>query len=524
MNCHKLFEESMFLQKKCSEATLDFSPEKMNNSFKEFKQNYPGFEATQFLDELRELEYARLDWHDQIYLDYTGGGLYANSQLMKHMDLLRCNVFGNPHSENPTSMAMTKLVERARGKILNFFKASPDEYVVIFTANATGALRLVGEAYSFQSGDQYLLTVDNHNSVNGIRIFAGDKGALVNYVPVKPPELRVDEEKLDIYLDQARPGGNNLFAYPAQSNFSGVQHPLEWIEKARKKGWDVLLDCAAFVPTNKLDLSQWHPDFVPISFYKIFGYPTGLGCLLARKDALNKLKRPWFSGGTISIVSVQQENWYCLHQGTEAFEAFEDGTINYLSIPALEIGLKHIEGIGVDIIHKRVMCFTGWLLEKMKALKYPNGQDLVKIHGPPGIKGRGATIAFNLYYADGTSFDCQIVQEAANKAGISLRTGCFCNPGDGEVSHNINRNDMASCFENLESSSQLFYGSDCKDQEACFAVRTKMSSIRVSLGLVTNFSDVYRFMNFLSGTMQEPKTRILKTEKEKRSLFLNRGP
>ncbi len=509
---------------KYSEVTPEFSPDKMNSSFAEFKQNYPEFETTHILDELRELEYARLDWQDQIYLDYTGGGLYANSQLLKHMELLQCNVLGNPHSENPTSMAMTKLVERARDKILSFFNASPDEYVVIFTPNATGALRLVGEAYPFETEGQFLLTVDDHNSVNGIRVFAESKGASVSYIPVELSELRVDEEKLEIYLDKAKPQGNNLFAYPAQSNFSGVQHPLDWIEKARKKGWDVLLDCAAFVPTNRLDLSQWHPDFVSISFYKIFGYPTGLGCLLARKVALNKLKRPWFSGGTISIVSVQKENWYCLQQGDEAFEAFEDGTINYLSVPALEIGLKYIERIGMDTIHKRVMCLTGWLLDNMQALKYPNGQTLVKIHGPSGLEKRGGTIAFNLYHADGTPFDCQMVQDAANKEKISLRTGCFCNPGDGEVSHSITRNEMASCFENLKPSSRYPYGSDCKDHESCLAVKTKMASIRASLGLVTNFSDVYLFMNFLHGLMYEPKVQVSKAERVKRRTFLNRGP
>jgi len=509
---------------KYSEVTLEFSPEKMNGSFVEFKQNYPEFETTHILDKLRELEYARLDWNDQIYLDYTGGGLYASSQLLKHMELLQYNVFGNPHSENPTSMAMTKLVDQTREKILSFFNASPDEYVVIFTPNATGALRLIGEAYPFEKGGQFLLTADNHNSINGIRIFAGSKGALVNYIPVSPSELKVDEGELDIYLDQAIPGGNNLFAYPAQSNFSGVQHPMEWIEKARKKGWDVLLDSAAFVPTNRLDLGQCNPDFVSISFYKIFGYPTGLGCLLARKVALNKLKRPWFSGGTVSMVSVQNEKWYRLHQGNEAFEAFEDGTINYLSIPALEIGLKHIEGIGVDTIHKRVMCLTGWLLEQMKALKYPNSQALVKIHGPSVPEKRGGTIAFNLYHADGRAFDCHTILDAANKAGISLRTGCFCNPGDGEVSHDISRNEMAECFENLDSSSRYPYGSDCKNCETCLAVKTKMESIRVSLGLVTNFSDVYRFMHFLYELMHEPEAQILKSEKVKRRVFLRRGP
>ena len=90
------------------------------------------------------------------------------------------------------------------------------------------------------------------------------------------------------------------------TNFSGgMRQALEWINEAQASGWDVLVDCAAFVPTNRLDLSRWHPDFVPLSFYKIFGYPTGVGCLLARRDALARLSRPWFAGGTIAIASVQ---------------------------------------------------------------------------------------------------------------------------------------------------------------------------------------------------------------------------
>src|SRR5204863_2143767 len=93
--------------------------------------------------------------------------------------------------------------------------------------------------------------------------------------------------------------GRGLFAYPAQSNFSGVQHPLGWVDLTQAAGYDVLLDAAAFVPGNPLDLSAVRPEFVTVSFYKMFGFPTGVGCLLARRDALARLRRPWFSGGTI---------------------------------------------------------------------------------------------------------------------------------------------------------------------------------------------------------------------------------
>jgi len=327
----------------------------MREAERAFRHAYPAFESTSSLDALRAREYARLDDLGQIYLDYTGGGLYAESQLREHFDLLRRHVFGNPHSQSPTSRAMTELVEQARTSVLDFFQASPDEYAVIFTSNASQALKLVGEAYPFQPGGQFLLLFDNHNSVNGIREFARAKGASFTYLPIMAPELRVEEALLLSFLEQGRNGAHHLLAYPVQSNFTGVQHPLEWIEAAQARGWQVLLDAAAFVPTNRLDLARWHPDFVPLSFYKLFGYPTGVGCLLARKAALSTLQRPWFAGGTVWGISVQGDGYVLLAGG----EGFEDGTLNYLTLPAVEIGPKHLAAIGMDTIHQRVRCLTG---------------------------------------------------------------------------------------------------------------------------------------------------------------------
>ncbi len=213
-----------------------FNSMEMREAEQAFRQAYPAFESTFALDALRAREYARLDDLGQIYLDYTGGGLYAESQLREHFELLSRNVFGNPHSLNPTSRAMTELVERARASVLDFFHASPDEYAVIFSSNASHALKLVGEAYPFQPGGQFLLLFDNHNSVNGIREFARAKGASFTYLPVMAPELRVEEALLHSFLEHGSNGAHHLFAFPAQSNFTGVQHPLEWIEAAQARG------------------------------------------------------------------------------------------------------------------------------------------------------------------------------------------------------------------------------------------------------------------------------------------------
>jgi len=462
--------------------------------YPEFVHKYPAYDTTHDLDELRERDYGRLDRLGQIYLDYTGGGLYAESQLRAHQQVLAENIFGNPHSSNPTSQAATRLIESTRATILKFFNADPSEYTVIFTLNASGALKLVGESYPFGPGSHYLLTFDNHNSVNGIREYAHAKGAEVTYVPVALPDMRVDTQTLDDSLEAGmHSGGNNLFAYPAQSNFSSVLHPLEWIEQAHAKGWDVLLDAAAFAPSNPLDLSKYKPDFVPLSFYKIFGYPTGIGALLARRETLKKVHRPWFAGGTITVASVQGDKYYL----AEAPAAFEDGTLDYLNIPAVEIGLKHIQSIGYELIHERVRCLAGWMLDNLEGMKHSTGVPLVRIYGPLDSVKRGGAVTANFYDRDGGPIDHRFIEAQANQHNISLRTGCFCNPGAGEIALGISRMELAACFTSPAHDQRL----SLDDFRVCIDGKSS-GAVRASVGLVSNFEDVQGFLKFAESLLK----------------------
>jgi selenocysteine lyase/cysteine desulfurase len=456
-------------------------------AFADFLRSFPAYSSTLSLDELRAREYARLDRRGQVYLDYTGGGQYAESQLRTHFMRLGDGVFGNPHSTNPASSAATERVEEARRRALGFFGASAEEYLLVFTPNATGALKLVGESYPFEPGGRLLLSTDNHNSVNGIREFARARGAEAAYAPLLSPELRLDRPALAREFGRGRTDLPRLFAFPAQSNFTGVQHPLALIEEAHAKGWDVLLDAAAFAPTHRLHVSRWKPDFVAISFYKMFGYPTGIGCLLLRKDKVAKLRRPWFSGGTVQVASVLAGAFR--RQRDSA--AFEDGTLDYLNLPAVETGLEHMERAGMERIGERVRCLTGWLLARMRELRHGNGRPVFRIHGPDGLEARGGTIAFNLLAPGGGYLDIHAVEERANRAGISLRTGCFCNPGVGEVIYGLTQAEIE----------ELFRDEELTFEDLRHRVRERhgreVGAIRVSLGLASNFSDAFRFLEFV---------------------------
>ena len=275
-----------------------------------------------------------------------------------------------------------------------------------------------------------------------------------------------------------------LFAYPAQSNFTGVQHPLDWIETAHEHGYDVLLDAAAYVPSNRLDLSVVKPDFVAVSWYKVFGYPTGVGCLIARRDALRRLWRPWFAGGSVNVASAISD-WHTL-AGHEA--RFEDGTLSFQQIPDVEFGLAWVTDIGVDLIHQRIMCLTGWLIDRLAALRHGNGEPMVRIYGPASTRGRGGTVAFNLLAPDGRVLDERAVARDTADAGISIRTGCFCNPGASEGAFQLTKADWRRALRGHART---------MEQYVDLLHLPTGGALRASVGLASNVEDVERLLAFV---------------------------
>ncbi len=443
-----------------------------------------------FFDSLRAIEYPNLDTQQHVYLDFTGGNLYPKKIILEHQYLLLNNILGNPHSINPSSSRATQLVEDARKHVLNYFNAN-DDYICIFTANASGALKIVGESYPFTDQSNFVLLADNHNSVNGIRNFCKAKNGKVQYVPILVESLEMDETVAEQQLSNASRSDANLFAFPAQSNVSGVKHDLNWIAKAQGYGFDVLLDAAAFVPTSKLDLGQYKPNFVAVSFYKIFGYPTGIGALLVHKNSFFKLQKPWFAGGTVTIVSVAEQKEFL----APTHERFEDGTVNYESIPAISFGLSYIQEIGLQRINDRVMQLTKYIAQKLINIKHSNGLPVVRIFGPSNFKNRGSNLFMNFFDLNGAIIPYYDIERLASELNFSIRCGCFCNPGIDEANSCITSEEMIQYFSNNASF-------NLKDMLS-FVGRMR-GGTRISIGIANNQTDLDKFVAFV--TMLTDKT------------------
>jgi selenocysteine lyase/cysteine desulfurase len=440
-------------------------------------------EPRTFFDELRNREFSRLDAQHHVYLDYAGSALYGDSQLRAHHALLREGVFGNPHSDSGPSRASTEGIESARRRVLRFFDVDESTHDVSFTANTSAAIKLVAESYPFSPESNCILSADNHNSVNGIREYARRAGARVRYLPLDE-ELRLFEPELLLCEESLQGGG--LVAFPAQSNFSGVQHPLDLVMKARALGFDVLLDVAAFVPSHAFSLRQCPADFVALSFYKLFGYPTGIGALVARRDALVRLRRPWFAGGTVLYASVAAD----AHLFRPRNEAFEDGTPNFLGIAALDAGFDLLAEVGMPRLTAHIAKLTRELLDDLRNLRHGNGAPVVRIYGPRDTTARGGAIAFNACDRNGTPIPYALVEARARRANVSLRGGCFCNPGASEAAFGLNATRIATCFDSLGAGFTPERFAECSN--------TAVGAVRASIGLANNSDDIRRAVEVMA--------------------------
>jgi selenocysteine lyase/cysteine desulfurase len=236
----------------------------------------------------------------------------------------------------------------------------------------------------------------------------------------------------------------------------------------------VLLDAAAYAPTCRLSLAEVPADYVALSYYKLVGYPSGVGALIARRAALDTLERRYFAGGTVQFVSVQNDRFRARIGGG----AFEDGTPNFLAMPAVCDGLRWLTHVGMASIERHVKARTSQLLDRFASLG-----DRVRVYGPADEDARGGVVAFNLCSGERV-VEYEAVESAARRHGIAIRGGCFCNPGAAEHAFGFDASRARACLEG-EFSVPRF--------RSCMGGRP-VGALRASIGVPTNEADLDRLV------------------------------
>ncbi|CAN0539180.1 unnamed protein product, partial [Ectocarpus sp. 12 AP-2014] len=143
--------------------------------------------------------------------------------------------------------------------------------------------------------------------------------------------------------------------------------------------WWVLLDAAKFAGTASLDLSSVEADFVCLSFYKMFGYPTGLGALIVRETAAHVLRKVYFGGGTVA-AALAGGPFRQFRPETE--RRLTDGTENFLGVSALQAGFGALTRVGgMQAIAAHTSSLARYLHAQLSSLRHATGEPVLRFFG-----------------------------------------------------------------------------------------------------------------------------------------------
>ena len=426
----------------------------------------------------------------------------AKSLVTRFAKDMSTYLYGNPHSASPSSVRSTRRVDGVRARLLEFFRASPEHYDLVFTANTTAAIKIVADAFrDVPGGFWYGYQRDAHTSLVGVREYASQTQCFGSDL-----ELELFLKGEDEAANAARNRRVGLFAWPAQSNMNGRRHPLDLAGRVQSSSTSAhrtytMLDAAAYCTTGQLDLSNpdTAPDFVALSLHKIFGFPD-LGALIVRKSAGDVFKyRKYFGGGTVEMVTVIGQEWVSRKE-TVLHEQLEDGTLPFHQIVALESAMNvHAELYGcMTNITQHTCALAANVYKRLRALRHANGLAVCEIYKDPKAqygnpKTQGPNVAFNIRNSQGGWIGKSDVEGLAVARDIHLRTGGVCNPGG-----------IANfcALEQWEMRRNFAEGMRCGDNFDILGGKPT-GVVRVSLGAMSTQRDVDTFIEFVEAIFVE---------------------
>jgi len=312
--------------------------------------------------------------------------------------------------------------------------------------------------------------------------------------------------------------------------------------------------------TNKPDLRLIQPEFVCVSFYKMFGFPTGIGCLLVKvkkepfqtTSAFGKLRshKPAFFGGTVAYVSsqshpIEHNGRTPEHHPLNAIlqydhQAFEEGTPDFLSLPSVIDGLNFLDQIGMPVIQQRVYALMHYLIDQLVQMRHKNGASFAEICGGYERKDRGNNILIKFKRSNGVQYWGgtleKMLSEFNNGQGdqykVSVRIGTFCNPGVNENCSMDQKDETSEAFHfRLEEEKVKQKGSnDYQQNNYLETLRKKITNpafqkysnekheemkkqanrngymsggMRVSIGIASTPRDIYEFLRFANFILEK---------------------
>jgi molybdenum cofactor sulfurtransferase len=471
----------------------------------------------------------------EIYLDYAGAALPTQSQLSAiFRDLSARTVFANPHSTGPAATRSTIGIQTAKRRVLEHFDATPGRfasirdppigatpdqchpgYDLVFTSGATEGLRVVAERFPWrpkcegcQRQSIFLYARNSHTSVVGMRNLVKRSGGKFVCRTLNEIEAMAAQE-LDELCGWSSDGCalcqgiqySHLLAFPLECNFGGTRANMKQITALvgeAKSSWFTLLDIAKAASTGPVSLKSADSDFAVLSFYKLFGEPTGMGALIVKQNAFELLRDGpghYQGGGSVDIMIPGQD--VCVPR-SEGLARLSHGTSHFRGIQTLSHGFDELEKRGgMHRIHEHARSLARELTRRIESLRHRNGNRAVVLSGAWADSSQrdtaGPTVTLNILRYDGSFVGYNEVSKLALlwNPPMQFRSGCFCNPGACQEALNLSDRQALHNFETM--------GHVCGDHIDLVDGRPT-GAIRISFGKDSLWEDMDVFVQFLEKT------------------------
>ena len=313
----------------------------------------------------------------------------------------------NAHRANHTlADEATTALEGARDRISYYFGTSPEQ--MIYTSGATEAINLVAYGWARENlseGDVVVLTeMEHHADIVPWQQMSVDIGIEVRYVPIDVESYTLDMDAFEVALN-----GASLVCVVHTSNVLGVRNPVEEIiEKSQAVGARVLIDCAQGAPHERIDFDSLKVDFVAISAHKMAG-PTGIGCILVRRDAMEEMV-PFMTGGSmIKRVTTKGSTFQ------EGHAMFETGTPRIAEAIGWGAAVEWLEQFDMEEVHEHINDIASWTAYRMREIP------VIRIYGDPGRDDSSGAVSF-LH----ETIQSQDLALLLDEGGFAVRTGHHC--------------------------------------------------------------------------------------------------
>ncbi|KAJ8526865.1 hypothetical protein K7X08_029342 [Anisodus acutangulus] len=524
--------------------------------FRNLKEAYPHYSQTNLADEIRAHEYYHLSASKHVCLDYIGNGLFSYYQQHGYHHPTDDSIASSSSAPPPSTLQPASsnesffnisyksvslstqllyggqesgLESNMRRRIMKYMNISTYDYSMVFTANQSSAFKLLADSYTFESNHNLVTVYDNENeAVEGMIDSAKKIGARVLSAEFSWPNLRINSRKLRKTLVAKKNGRKKrgLFVFPLQSKVTGTRYSYKWMNIAQENGWHVLFDASALGPKDMetLGLSIFQPDFLICSFFKVFGEnPSGFCCLFVKNPSISQLNKSSTSLGIISLVpiakSFEDKDDFASSSSTSSvsdqensaefkeikqvadqepvkittlFEILNWGNKSINSrCKKVELecrGLDHADKLGLILTSSRARYLINWLINALTRLQHPHAEDiqhpLVKIYGPKISFNRGQAVAFNLFDWKGQKIDPTLVQKLADRNNISLSCAFLQHIWFSKMYDD----EKKTILESVTSGDNVKRGK----------LNCGVSVISVSIGMLTNFEDLYRLWSFIA--------------------------